>query len=131
MSYLSRTNGGRFRHDPASHGIFIHGGTSLMHGPADSLGTPQPNCFTLTFPSVGHGHKFAMSSAYPPCPTFQQAVKLAEEIREKHPVIHSAPIYACTDLIKDKPWCGKYAIQLVSHRIAKAVSVSQPALMAA
>lgn len=122
MSYLNRTSGSRFRHDPASQGIFIHGGTSLMHGPRESLGNPQPNHFTITWPIIAGTYPFAVTSSYPPCRTFGEAVTLAEKVREAHPVIHHAPIFACTDLIKDKPWSGKYAIQLVSHRLAKAVS---------
>lgn len=121
MSYESRTGGPqRCRHDPAAHGIFIHGGTCLMHGRSDPFKNyARPNDFDLTIPNVGLQMPEGTRQSLLRCRTFSQALALAETIRRDHPVLHHAPIYACTDLIHDNPWTAKTQIQLVSHRLSR------------
>jgi hypothetical protein len=133
MSYMHRTGGPRhYRHDPADQGIFIHGGTCLMHGPQDSFKhDANPNYFTITWPILNGEHPFQHALPYPAARTFQQALDLTKRIRDEHPEIHHCPIYACTDLIKDKPWSGRYQIQLASPRLTRRKAAVQPALKAA
>ena len=132
MSYITRTGGPqRYRQDPSTAGIFIHGGTCLMHGRRDSFAhNAQPNSFTLTFPLVGDGLKY-FSSDFPPQPTFAAALKLAEKIRREDHRFHHCSIFACTDFIQEKSYCGRSQVQLVSHRLIKAESLAKPALLAA
>ena len=114
--YSKRTGGKRHKHDPSSNGIFIHGGTCLMHGPEDPFHTSAaPNRFGLTFPLVDGQRAAGLPDRIDARPTFQKTLALAEDIRRRIPALHRTAIYACTDLISEKPWCGKYEVQLVSH----------------
>lgn len=116
--YSKRTGGKRFKHDPASKGIFIHGGTCLMHGAADPFHhNAAPNRFSLTFPLVDGQRAAGLPDRIDAHPTFQRTLALAEDIRSRIPALHRAPIYACTDMIQEKPWCGKFEVQLVSHSL--------------
>jgi hypothetical protein len=134
MPYESRTGGRRFGQDPASQGIFIHGGTCLNHSPGDPF--PQraePNRFVITWPIIEGTYSFATASTYPPCRTFNEAVRLAEKVRESHPVIWHAGIYACTDLILRNRHSADTRIQIVSRRLHKraAAHVEKPQAVAA
>lgn len=132
MSYIPRTSSRRWPHDPASHGIFIHGGTCLMHGRRDPFSSSaRPNSFSLTIPSVDGERPKEIPWDQPYFTTFAQAVAYAEALRESHPILHHCPIYACTDLIHEHPWVGKTKVQLVSHRLSKRASASMPARQAA
>lgn len=133
MSYIHRTGGPRgYRHDPADQGIFIHGGTCLMHGRLDAFkDSARPNNFGITFPILNGQHPFQHPLPYPAARTFKQAMDLAKEIRAVHPEIHHCPIYACTDLIKDKPWSGRTQVQLVSPRLTRRKAAANPDLKAA
>lgn len=114
MPYTTRTCGPKgYRHDPAAKGIFIHGGTCLMHDRGEAFATEaKPNGFGLTFPLVG---EFRLSAFdYEKQPTFNRALSQAKRIREIHPELHAIPIFACTDLIKDKPWSGSFKVQRVA-----------------
>lgn len=114
MAYITRTGGPKgFRHDPASRGIFIHGGTCLMHGRGECFAShAAPNRFGLTFPLVG---EFRLSAFdYEKQPTFNRALSQAKRIREIHPELSAVPIFACTDMLKDKPWSGSFKIQQVA-----------------
>jgi len=114
MSYITRTSGGRFRHDPAARGIFIHGGTCLMHDPGDSFATnARPNHFSLTFPLIdGHGWPHALD--HPKQATFQRALAMAKRIRQSHPELRKSPVFACTDMIRDRSWSASTKVQQVA-----------------
>lgn len=132
MSYIKRHGSNRYGHDPATHGIFIHGGTCLMHGPQDAFkDSARPNNFGITFPILNGEHAFQHALPYPAARTFKQALALAKEIRAQHPEIHHCPIFACTDLIRDKPWSGRTEVQLASPRIARLKAAARPSLAAA
>ena len=126
MPYVSRTGGPqRYRQDPSANGIFIHGGTCLMHGRNDPFKhSAMPNNFDLTLPSVDGQRDIYLPWPRPRLATFSQAVAYAETIRREHPSLSHAPIYACTDLIHDNPWSARTQVQLVSHRLARRQSAA-------
>jgi hypothetical protein len=132
MPYLKRNGGPRgYRHDPADQGIFIHGGTCQMHGRNDNFRhNARPNNFTLTFPLCDDGLKY-FSSDFPPQPTFASALELAKRIRAEDHRFHHCPIYACTDFIQEKSYCGRSQIQLASPRLTRAKVATEPRLKAA
>jgi len=117
--YQKRIFGPRgYRHDASSGGIFIHGGTCLMHGRSDPFrANAAPNHFTLTFPLVGEVRE-QIPPSQTPARTYGQALRLAESIRDRTPALHGCHIYACTDMIHEKPWSGSFMVQLVSTRKA-------------
>lgn len=134
MSYSKRLHGPRgYNHDPSSHGIFIHGGTCLMHGRNDPFAhSASPNRFSLTFPLVEGDRISSFSkSVNPDHPTFQRALDHAIAMREAIPALAICPIYACTDMIHEKPYMGKLEVQLVSPRIARKKAAVNPQLQAA
>lgn len=133
MSYMHRTGGPQgYRHDPADQGIFIHGGTCLMHGPQDAFKhNSNPNNFSITWPILNGQHPFQHPIPFRSIKTFKQALDLARQVREIHPEIHHCPIYACTDLIKDTPCSARNMVQLVSPRLTRRKAAVQPALKAA
>ena len=133
MSYTKRTCGPRgYRHDPSTEGIFIHGGTCLMHGLRDNFRhQANPNHFTLTFPLMDDSKGKFFSSDFPAQPTFSAAVTLAESIRASHHELQACHIYACTDFIQEKSYCGRSQVQLVSPRISRKQSARIPHLKAA
>jgi hypothetical protein len=133
MSYIKRLHGPRgYRHDPGDQGIFIHGGTCLMHGPGESFRTSiAPNNFSITWPILNGEYPFEHPIPYNSLKTFKQALDLARRIREVRPEIQHCPIYACTDLIKDKPWSGRYEVQLLSPRMIRRKSAVKPAFQKA
>jgi hypothetical protein len=102
-----------FRHDPAHHGICVHGGTCCAGTFFRSHGA---NRFMLTLPcSNKAGKEIRIEGQYkwPVHPTFQKAVEFAVEIRNGHPDLKDCPILACTDLHQDTTFSGKYEMQLV------------------
>ena len=133
MAYAHRTGGPRnYKHDPAHQGIFIHGGTCLMHGPQDAFKeSARPNNFGITWPILNGEYPFQHALPYPAARTFQQAVDLAKRIRDEHPEIHHCEIFACTDLIREKSYVGRTEVQLVSPKLARRIAAVKPALKAA
>lgn len=135
MAYSRRSNGSRaYKHDPSDNGIFIHGGTCLMHGPLDPFKhNAAPNRFTITFPLLDgkQAETITPETRNISARTFHGAMKLAKRIRAKHPELHHCPIYSCTDLIMESRSCGRFQVQLVSQRIARRKAASKPILLAA
>ena len=132
MSYLTRTFGRRNRHDPSTHGIFIHGGTNdrpKWDSPRDPARRYRANRFSLTLPSCTPQHQDTSPAMleiralrFPEQRTFQRAVEQAVKLRRKCPVLTDCAIYACTDFQMDHTAivtkgrlgsCGMLAIQLV------------------
>ncbi len=112
-----------FRHDPAVTGIFIHGGSSLFpthHRDCKGWEYVQQqrfsaNRFSITIPTRNpNGKEIPSHPSPPPEPTFQRAVQRAVKFREEHPDLAGCPIYACTDVLMDKPWSGKTGVQRVA-----------------
>ncbi len=133
MAYAHRTGGPRnYKHDPANQGIFIHGGTCLMHGPQDSFKeSAYPNNFSITWPILNGQYPFQHPIPYRSIKTFKQALDLAREVRDVHPEIHHCDIFSCTDLIKETRSSGRYMVQLVSPKIARRKAAENPNLKAA
>lgn len=119
MAYLKRISAttrypNGFRHDPAYHGIFIHGGTSTP-----TWGNPaMPNRFHLTVPSETPAGEtpsdLRLAGWKMREKTFQRAVRAAVEFRASNPHLAGCGIYACTDFIPESRCSGKLAIQRVA-----------------
>lgn len=126
MSYAQRTGGDRWKHDPACHGIFIHGGsnTTPKWDSHNCLERRQHcNRFGLTIPTSTKTHKDDspemltlrdLDRSFSE-PTFQRILARAIKLRRDHPVLLSCPIYACTDFCyADSHSSGRVLVQLVA-----------------
>jgi hypothetical protein len=114
------------RHDPATFGIFIHGGSSMFpfFKPTDCIPweTKQSqrysaNRFSLTIPTRTRKGKeiveFGNSSRPDPAPTFFKAVEVAKAYRIANPAWADCPIYACTDMLMKTRSSGEIGLQLI------------------
>ena len=104
-----------WRHDPSNHGIFIHGGTIVSgcfkHNAA-------PNRFGVTWPVTSNLTDAESRELYElsanRLKTFQQAVDFAAKVRSEKPKLAGCGIYACTDMMMDTTYSGRYAVQRVA-----------------
>ena len=112
MPYEHRTSGRRWRHDPAAHGIFIHGGTCC----AGTFGSgAQPNQFSITTPGTNRrGEELSKIYLHENLPTFQRAVDRAKRLRLEMPALIESDIFACTDLHQLTRCSGFVAVQRVA-----------------
>ncbi len=106
------------KHDPATNGIFIHGGTCTAGPFFDKTGA---NRFGITLPcSNKKGEEIDTIALYNAdftkvrMPTFQKAVETARKLREEVPGLKDCRIYACTDMQMDTRSSGRTAIQRVA-----------------
>jgi hypothetical protein len=99
-----------------------------MHGKDDPFKhSASPNRFSLTFPLVNDERISSLSPTLNPNhPTFLSALRHAVALREAIPSLQHSPIFACTDLIHEKPWKGKAEVQLVSPPIARRKAAEIP-----
>lgn len=116
MSYASRHSNGRFRHDPANTGIFIHGGTCCA-GPHYRC-CAAPNRFGITLPlrnrrgqEVGYSKEIESNVRKP---TFMSALAHIRKLQAEHPVLADCPVYACTDLHMENSYSAVTLVQRVA-----------------
>jgi hypothetical protein len=118
MAYASRFGctaaHDRVKHDPAFHGIFIHGGSST--GKGRFAPSPNINRFSITTPSKGGkiDKEKLLPVQYRILPTFKRALDHAREVRASNIELKDCPIYACTDLVRVNGAAGKYCVQRVA-----------------
>ena len=104
----------RCKHDPAFKGIFVHGGTSNGKG---RFPKNIPNHFSVTTPNIFENEADSQKlwdAKAGNFITFKRALDHAIKLRDLIPELNGRPIYACTDLICEKPYCGRYELQLVA-----------------
>jgi len=103
-----------WRHDPASTGIFIHGGTCDA-GPFARKGVfSLANNFSLTLPTRnGRYEDISVKNERVKLPTFFKAVEFAKNLREKTPELAGCGIFACCDMQQKNTWSGELAIQRI------------------
>ncbi len=120
MSYATRFGCTRqrpndFRHDPANRGIFIHGGTICSGAFRHNA---RPNNFGVTWPVSSSLTDAESLELYElsanRLKTFQQAVAFAAKVRSEKPKLKDCAIFACTDLIMDTTYSGRYGVQRVA-----------------
>lgn len=142
MSYLPRTTGKRFRHDPARFGIFIMGGsnyTPKWDSETSDIRRMHCNRFTLTLPTctpslpdTSPEMEAARSLRLEAQPTFRLAVIQARKLREAFPYLAECGIYACTDFQLEanayartkgrRVSSGRIAVQLIASPLRRTLS---------
>lgn len=114
------------RHDPSTHGIFIHGGcntTAKWWSAQCEERRYHCNRFSLTIPCTTPTHKddsddmkAVRAIPFPAFRTFQQALRFALELRRTHPVLWGCGIFSCTDFQYERQpgTGGRLQVQLLS-----------------
>lgn len=121
MAYSSRfgctSAYNRCKHDPATHGMFIHGGTCIS-GPFYNRNAR--NRFSVTIPCNNKmDQEIDLAGLYQKInnrrfPTFQKAFDFALKMRAETPSLRYCPIFSCCEMIMETTYSGHMGVQLLS-----------------